>query len=486
VEIPFGEWLPDVHPINNPGSTTAKNVIPLVEGYAPLKSLAVGTDAIDAYCRGMFADKASDGNTYQYAGTADKLYGLVGSTWTDYSISGGYALTSGEYWEFAKFNNKVIAVSIDSNPQSLAFGGTTFANLSTAFKARHINANPDFVIVGNTYDTTDGNMPNRVRWCAYQNETDWTVSASTQADYQDLEGSGGWVQGIVGSENIYVFQERAVWRMTYVGSPVVFQFDRIEENRGAWADRSIISSGGVTYYLADDGFYAISGGVSYPIGAGKVDKTFLADLNSTYLNRISSASFPQEKVIIWSYPSTSSTDGTPDKVIMYNWASKKWSFGAFNHEMIYRAQSVGITLDGLDAAGYTNIDTMTISLDSKSFMGGTLTMSAFDTNHKLSYFTGTALDAVLETGEFGGKDRREITEVIPIVDGGTHTVQMGTRETQAGTVSWGSVSTENSSGVCPVRSNSRYHRARVNITGDFNYAVGIEVPDESIINVGRR
>jgi len=274
--------------------------------------------------------------------------------------------------------------------------------------------------------------------------------------------------------------------MTYVGSPVVFQFDRIEENRGAWADRSVLPVGNMIFYLADDGFYMVSGGQSVPIGAGKVDETFIADLNSSYLHRMSAAAFPNQKIVMWSYPSTSSADGTPDKVIMYNWASQKWSFGQFNHELIYRAQSVGTTLDGLDAAGYTNIDTMTVSLDSKVWMGGTLQMSAFDTSHKLSYFTGTALDAVLETGEWGGKDRIDVNEIIPQVDGGTHTVQVGTRETQAGTVSWGAVYTENSSGVCAVRENSRYMRARVNITGDFNYAMGVEVPDESIHVVGRR
>lgn len=486
MEIPFGEWTPDLPPLGNTGATTAKNVKPLVKGYGPLPALVSNTTALTAYCRGMFSDKDTSGATYSYAGDATSLYGLVGDTWTDYSKSGSYAISTGENWEFAKFNNKIIAVSIDENPQFLTLGPGTFADLTTALKARHVTATQDFVIMGNTYDGVDGNVPNRVRWSAYQDETDWTVSATTQADYQDLEGNGGWVQRIVGGEQIYVFQERAIWRMSYVGSPVVFQFDKIDEARGAWAERSVLPVGNMIFFLADDGFYMLSGNQSFSIGAGKVDKTFLDEFDSTYIDRVSAAAFTDEKIVMWSYPSTSSVDGTPDKVIMYNWASQKWSFGQFNHELIYRAQSTSTTLDGLDALGYSDLDAMTISLDSKVWMGGTLQTAAFDTTHKLAYFTGTALDATLETGEFGSKDRMEITEVIPLIDGGTHTAQVGTRETQAGTVSWGTTSTENSSGICPVRENSRYFRGRVNITGDFNFAQGIEVPDESIKIVGRR
>jgi hypothetical protein len=43
------------------------------------------------------------------------------------------------------------------------------------------------------------------------------------------------VQKVVGGEYGLVFQERAVWKMTYIGSPVIFQFDLIERSRGAFA-----------------------------------------------------------------------------------------------------------------------------------------------------------------------------------------------------------------------------------------------------------
>ena len=488
--IEFGSYAPDLPVLGNRLGPVIKNVIPQVKGFKQLNSLSAYSSALDAYCRGAFTANDADGNVNSYAGNATKLYRLVSTTMTDSSKSGGYSCAADSYWHFEKFGNQVIASNFDDTPQLLTLGGTTFADLTgSPPNFRHAGVGGPgnaFFIVGNTFDASDGNVPNRVRWPGIGTVTSWTVSASTQADYQDLEGAGGWVQSVIGGEIVYVFQERSIYRMSYVGSPVVFQFDNIEDARGAFAERSVIKVGGVIYYLADDGFYALAGDQSYPIGAG-IDKTFLADLNDDYLYRVTAGAFPKDKVIMWSYAGSGSSDGTPNKVLMYNWGSKKWCFAEFDHELIYRAQSIGVTLDGLDAL-YAQLDDIPFSLDSRVFMGGALEMAAFDTDHKQAFFTGSALAAVLETGEvnFNPGGRSEITEVIPLVDGGTHTVQVGTRDTQDGTVSWSSASTENASGICPVRANSRYHRFRVNNTGSFTDAIGVMIDDEKIIPVGKR
>lgn len=487
--IPFGSYAPDLPALGNTEATTIKNCIPHLKGYKQLNSLTNYSTALTAYCRGAFSAMNATGNVSTYAGDATKLYHMVSTTMTDISKVGGYNCAADSYWEFAKYGNQVVATNFDDTMQVATIGSNPFADLSgTPPRARHLGIVGDFLVAGNTYDASDGEVPNRIRWPGIGTITSWTVSASTQADYQDLQGNGGWVQSIVGlQERGFVFQERAIWGMTYVGSPVVFDIQLIEDARGAFAQRSPIAVGGAIYYIADDGFYAFAGGQSVPIGANKVDKTFLADLNDDYLHRVTVAAIPNDKVIMWSYPGSSSSDGTPNKVLLYNWVTQKWCFAEFNHELIFRAMSVGVTLDGLDALGYT-METLPFSLDSKVWMGGKLQLAGFDTSHRLSYFTGTALDATFETGEVqlnpGG--RAEVTEAVPLVDGGTHTVQVGTRETQAGSVSWGSASAENSSGICPLRSNSRYHRFRVNNTGSFNDAMGVSVPDEKIVSVGSR
>lgn len=487
--IPFGSWEPDLPALGNTGATTAKNVIPHGKSYKKFPALTAFSSALTAYCRGAYAAIDGDGAVSSYSGDASKLYRLVGMTFTDSSKVGGYNTVSDSYWEFQQFGQSVIATNYDDTIQTIDIGDPQFADLTgTPPRARHVAAVRDFLVVGNTFDASDGAIPNRIRWPGIGTTTSWTVSAATQADYQDLQGNGGWVQSIIGGVDVgYVFQERAIWRMNYVGSPIIFDIAKIEDARGALAPRGVIQVGPMVFFLADDGFYMLAGGQTIPIGSLKVDRTFLSELDDSYLHRVTSAAFPDLKVVLWSYPGSGSVDGTPSRIIMYNWVAQNWAIAEFNHELMYRAMTVGTTLEDLDSIS-GSIDTLPYSLDSKVWMGGKLQISAFDTNHKQGYFTGTALDATLETGEvqLNPLGRAEITEVVPLVDGGTHTAQMGTRETQAVTVTWGSASTENSSGICPVRSNSRYHRVRVNNTGDFTDAIGVNIPDDKIIPVGGR
>lgn len=487
--IPFGEYSPDVPPLGSTGSANIKNVTPQVAGYGPLNSIEAYSSALSNYCRGAFTAVDNDGSIRSFAGDETKLYRISGTTPTDASQVGGYTSAADSYWEFAQFGTNVIASNFDEAPQTMDLAGTTFSDLTgTPPMFRHVGVVRDFLVVGNTFDAIDGNVPYRVRWPGIGTTTSWTVSASTQADYQDLQGNGGWVQSIVGGREIgHIFQERAIWQMRYVGSPVVFDIAQIEDARGAFAPRSTISVGGTIFYLSDDGFYMLAGGQSVPIGAGKVDKTFLAELNDDFLHRVTAAAIPNDKIIIWSYPGSGSVDGTPDKCLLYNWVSKKWCFAEFNHELLYRAQSVGVTLEELDAIS-GSVDSLPFSLDSKVWMGGKLQLAAFNTDHEQSFFTGTALSAVMETAETQliANKRAALNEVVPLVDGGTHTVEVGTRETQASTVSYGPVSVENASGVCPVRSNARYHRFRVNNTGSFNSATGVLIPDEKISQAGER
>jgi hypothetical protein len=124
------------------------------------------------------------------------------------------------------------------------------------------------------------------------------------------------------------------------------------------------------------------------------------------------------------------------------------------------------------------MDTLAYSLDSRVWTGENFILSGFNSSHKQINFTGAAMDAVLETPEaqlFPG-NRADLSLVRPMIDGsGTVTMQIGTRNLLSDTVTWGTASSVNSAGDCPVRSNARYHRARVNITGGFNDAQGIDI-----------
>lgn len=487
--IPFAEWLPDQPDHANPGATEAKNVIPAEQSYKQLNGLNIHSSALAARAQGAVAAIDSSGNIYDFVGTSTKLYKLeTDATFTDVAQVGGYTTAADGYWNFQQWGDDILATNFDDPIQTYTLGvSTKFADLhATAPQARYITQVRDFVVVGNTYDATDGNVPNRVRWSAIGDPTaSWAVSASTQADYEDLNSAKGWVQGVVGGEYGVVFQESAISRMTYVGSPAVFQFDEVESERGCYIPRSIVQVGHLIFYISEDGFYVFNRESSTPIGAGKVDKTFFNDFDENYKDRVTAAADPINKLIIWAYPSTSATSGNPDKLIIYNWKDNRWSHAEVTTEMIFTSESLGYTLEDLDVIT-TDLDALPFSLDSRAWTGGSRLLSAFNTDHKMCFFNGSALSGVIETAEFQlyKGNRANLTRLLPIVDG-TTTVQVGTRNLHTDSVSWtAAVSPNSTTGECDVRSNARYHRVRVNTSGSFNHAQGVEIVSAS--KAGRR
>jgi hypothetical protein len=484
--IPFGEWTPD-QPAFGSGATVANNVIPKAGGtYGSIAALSVVSDALTARCQGAFAGRDADGNVVNFAGDASKLYRMNTLTQTDISASAGYSTSNDDAWKFCQYGNRVIATNFSNNIQSYVMGSSSiFADLSAgAPRGRHIAViNPGFVMAGNTYDSVDGNVPNRVWWSAYLDPTSWptigtAAAEAAQSDYNDMP-TGGWVQAIIGAVGGAagaVFMDTSVYRMDYEGPPTVFRFTEVERLRGTPAPGSVINVGPFAAYLGEDGFYMFDGAQSRPIGNGKVDKTFYADLDQSYFHRISGAADPINKLLIWAYPGSGHSNGNPNKLIIFNWETGQWSSADTACELIYRALSTGYTLEGLDALGYT-LDTLPFSLDSRVWTGGRLILSGFDASHKLGYFNGSTLAATIETGEFPqSQELMYVDGIRPMVDGGTVTAAVGYRSTPSASISYTSATSAGDDGVCPQRIAARYTRAKVSIAagGSWTHAMGVE------------
>jgi hypothetical protein len=481
--IKFGEYLPDLPAHENPGATVANNVVPHGDSYKQFSGLSVFSGALSARCQGAVSGRDNGGNVYLFAGDVSKLYKIDTTTWGDVSVVGGYTCAPDSNWNFAQWGEQILATQIADPIQTFTIGtSSAFADLAaSAPKARYIGVVRDFVVVGNTDDVSDGAVPFRVRWSAIGDPTDWTVSATTQADFQDLNSANGWVNGIVGGEYGIIFQERAITRMTYVGSPSVFQFDEIESGYGTNAPGSICKIGTMTAYLGEDGFYVFDGTSSTPISHNMVSKSFYNDLDQSYMHRIYAVVDPINQVIFWAYPGASNVSGNPNKVIMFNYAQsskKRWSTAEITLEIIARlALPTSYTLDSLDTVS-SSLDALEFSLDSRAWIDNSISLTAFNTDHKLCLFTGTALDATIETGEveiIEGK-RTRLSRIRPMIDGGsTVTMQIGARNALTESVTWGTETAVNTTGDVETRSNARYHRARVKVSGGFSHAQGVAI-----------
>ena len=492
--LEFGEFLPDQAAYANTGANDAKNCLPLTnKSYGPLPGLSTVVTAQPVRPQGAASLQENDGTQFTFCGDVDNLYVLTATVFDEISkTTGAYTTAGTDHWDIIQYGNRVVAVNGHTDaPQTYVMGtSTVFADLAgSPPQAKHAAVINNFVMLGNIDDSTDGVVPNRVHWCAIDNPTDWPTigsadAAAKQSDRQDLPTglSVEAITGAVGGADGAVFMRESIYRVSYEGSPLVMSFTEVERGRGTLAGKSVVNVGPFVFFLAEQGFFVFDGTQSNPIGSQKVDKYFFADLDLNFVDRVTGAADPINKQVVWSYPGAGNDSGTPNKLIIYNWETQRWSYGETIADLIFNDTTIGYDLDGLDPFG--NMDTITTSLDDRFWVGGFQSLSAFDVTHRLSTFSGAALEATMTTTEFGGmelfskpNERLFVNGIRPHVDGGTVTVALKYRDSPQGNVTTDGPSTVDNNGMAHFTRSCRYARATVVVAagGSWSHAQGIDM-----------
>lgn len=394
--------------------------------------------------------------------------GVDTSAYTAYGSAGTaqkatiYAPGADGMWRFAQFGTLAIAVNGVDAPQKFDLAsGTNFADLGGSPPVgTYIATVRDFLVMARI-----GSTPQRVQWSGLNNCETWGSSPSTMADFQDMP-DGGNVTGLIGGEFGLVLQEASIRRMSFEGAPTVFRFDKIANDIGCNVPGSVAGVLDLAFFLHKSGFYMVQGGAAIsPIGRGKIDRTFWREFDETNLARCSAAIDPVRGLYVFAYPASGS-NGVPNRLLIYNWRTGKWSRAVATCEIVFNGVSQqSYTLEQLDAFG--TLETLPYSLDS-SFWTGTLSLLlfGFDTTHKSGSFSGATLAATVETAEFNPGDsgkRSVVRGCRPLIDGGSPQIQLGTRETQQAQVVYGAAVGLTPAGLAPVLQGGRYFRVRASL-----------------------
>ena len=461
--IDFGEWMPDQAGITG-ALQEAYNVVPQAIGYASLPSSVDFSASASEALTNVYATKYGGTTTVFAAGTT-KLFKFDSGDLSldDVSKSGGY--TTADRFYFVQYGQKLIAANGNSKLQAWDLGGSTlFADLSaSAPTAKYVTVVRDFVVAANT-----ASAPSTVYWSDINDETDWTPSDTSQADSQ-LIPDGGDIRGITGGEFGIVLLEKSIVRMSYIGSPLFFQFDTIAKNIGCYEANSIAQHGNLTFFLSDDGFYMTDGQAVLPIGAEKVDRHFFTYVDQSKIDEMSAAVDTVRKIVMWQYTDIFANK----KLLIYNWQSKKWSEGDTTTSYLASSASAGTTLESLDTFG--NMDTIGTSFDDRLWAGGKFVMSGVEGN-KIVTFTGQPKTGYLTTGDLGNGNQSIVMLAKPKIDTGSGSVSVASRTLLNQVPSFGDIVAPDSENRVSLRSSGKWHRIRVYPSGaNWKHAVGVEV-----------
>lgn len=463
--VTFTEWLPD-----QPGVvgalTNARNVFPKAVGYGAFPEEEDYSGAASEDLNSTAAGVNSSGDVKIFAGGETKLFLLNASDFSLNDVS-GTTYTSTDRWRFVQFGDFMIAANGQDKLQYADMATTTisFADLdSSAPTAKLVTVVRDFVVAGNT-DTSSS----QVIWSGLNNPNTWTNTAITQSDNQIIP-DGGEVKGITGGEFGIVLLERSIVRMSYVGSPLIFQFDNISRNLGCFETNSVVQWQGITYWLADDGFYACNGEAIEPIGAEKINRYFWSTVQDSNISLMSTAIDPFRALVLWGYPSN---DGDY-RILAYHIPTKKWSFAETTVNRIADITTPQINLENLDNFS-ASLDTLEASLDSRQWLGGYY-QTAGVRGTKIIAFSGANKTARITSADLdAGGNMSMVTLVRPIIENGSASVAVASRFNLSEAVSFPDATAASSENRVGVRSLGRYHRVRVIPSGNWTTAIGFEV-----------
>jgi hypothetical protein len=523
--IQFKEWLPDQPSILDAVSE-ANNVIPLAVGYGPFKSAVNYSGSATEDLNNCFAAKV-DNDVSIFAGGASKLFKVSSTDLTMEDVSKGGGYTGVNRWKFVQFGKYALATNGSEKIQYYDVNSSTdFADLAAAAPiAKYIAVVRDFVVGANI---SAGTYPSRVQWSNINDATNWTAGAASQSDYQELP-DGGDITGITGGEFGIIFLEKAIVRMSYIGSPLFFQFDTISRNVGCIEGGSIAQYGGVTYFLSDDGFYSCNGQQITGIGAEKVDRYFFGNANIGDIDSISAAIDPERNLVIWNYTTVSGNRA----LLIYNFETQKWCEADTDVDVLSTLATTGTTLDGIDtaynvtagsfvvgrqytirtvgttsftsigavantvgvlftatgigsgtgvaidmtasAAALKTVDTLTTTLDDRLYAGGKFLFGGVrDT--RIITFTGTPATASIITNDLEYGYNSVLTLIRPSVDNGSADVSVASRRMLDDTITYGSSISASQENRCSVRSAGRYHRVSLTPTGaNWSSAIGLDL-----------
>ena len=469
-KLTFGEWMPDQTSISG-ALVDAKNVVSQAIGYGPLPTAATFSAQAAENLTTLVAGKTPSNATKLFAAGSTKIYDVSGvGALTDASKSGGYTPNaSSDIFRFTQFGSVIIGTNFSDPMQSYTLGSSTnFADLSaTAPVCKYLTVVRDFVVTAFTNESSSI-YPQRVRWSGINDETTWGSDQVTQADYQDI-ADGGQIVGIRGGEFGLVLMEKGITRMSYIGTPFIFQFDNISRNKGCIAAGSIAQVQGITFFLSDDGFYMCDGQAVTAIGSEKVDRWFFANADEAQFNIMSAAVDPVRKLVIWNFRTTFGNR----QLLIYNFKNQKWTYGDAGGDYISDASTSAVTLESLDSIS-SSIDALTVSLDSILYMGGKYFLGGTNGAYVVTYNGANATGNIV-TGDLNAGGRSVVTLARPLIDGGSANVAVASRKLLSEQAIFGTAVAADSDNRVSLRANGNFHQFQVTPTGQWKTAVALDV-----------
>ncbi len=324
VEVPISGFAPDSDLATKGILLDTQNAIPTSRGYQCMNSpVPLFSNALPETPIGSSVVWHSTQGPQHWAGGVNHLYrptGISSGFWEQADAQGA-ASFGAKSWQFAQFEDDVLAVGGGSVPpqvavyplgtmQNLGGGAPAGASLVLAVNSQVM------MFVGNTWYVS-----------AIGADNDWAPSIQTQSGSAPLLDSPGVVvEAARLYRNVVAFKNNAIWFGSYVGGSAIWSWQMISSWNGTWGAGCAIELPDSVAFLGLDDFYYTTGYTPQRL-PNQLKEWFFDTADQTQLVATQSAYDAYHAVAFWFFVSKAATTRYPDQFVAFNTRSQLWARG---------------------------------------------------------------------------------------------------------------------------------------------------------------
>ena len=165
--------------------------------------------------------------------------------------------------------------------------------------------------------------PMLVAFSDQENELDFEPVITNTAGSVRLSSGSSIVGGVKARQEVVIFTDTSVYSMQFVGAPLTFALNLINEASGLIGPKAAITSSGGVFFMGYGNFYLYNGTVQeLPCS---VHNYVFGDINTGQAYKIQAFTNSEHNEVGWFYPSSSSDE--IDRYVIYNTQQGVWYYG---------------------------------------------------------------------------------------------------------------------------------------------------------------
>lgn len=168
--------------------------------------------------------------------------------------------------------------------------------------------------------------PLLVSWSDSENFLDWTPTSANMAGSFHIPTGSKIVGGLQGPQQALIWTDIDVYGMSYIGTPLVFGFNKLSSGCGLIGAHAACVLRGVVYWMNQGNFFQMSGNGISQLPCSVWDVVY-QDIDTDNQHKCIAAPNSSFDEVTFYYPSLSGGTGENDKYVKLNVVEGTWDYG---------------------------------------------------------------------------------------------------------------------------------------------------------------